>query len=341
MRRSTSRHEFSAPVTTALAKRASYICSKPDCRALTLCPSEEDPFKSIYVGRAAHITAASPGGPRFDASLTQPERSEISNAIFLCTVCADLIDKNNGLDFPATVLRQWKVNHEAFVRKNLNKSVHSLLALRAAIVELGFDGGSQSIEVQKQRSDKKYKANKGELSDRIVRIDLSLSNTGTGTATDIDCSLAFNGSFQVYTLADLRNRWSMFPLDPLRTPTEYFARVFSRRSMPASQRAVMAFSENLSFGVFESLIEAVRAKPRYSVSRPASASIEGTKVLFKVKKLKQNLVQPLESLYIVFRSWSSLKSFTIDYRINLEENAVDRVGQLSVTIRKPLRSSTQ
>jgi hypothetical protein len=44
------------------------------------------------------MTAASPGGPRYDPSLTQKERGEISNAIFLCAVCADVVDKNNGLD---------------------------------------------------------------------------------------------------------------------------------------------------------------------------------------------------------------------------------------------------
>lgn len=109
--------------------------------------------------------------------------------------------------------------------------------------------------------------------------------------------------------------------------------------MPAAQRVHLAFSEDLSFGVFQSLIGDVRPKLSNSVSRPARASIEGARVLYKVKKLKQNLVQPLESLFIVFRSWSSIKSFTIDYRINLEENAVDRKGQLSVTIRKPLTAS--
>lgn len=82
------------------------------------------------------------------------ERSEISNAIFLCTVCADMIDKNNGLDFPADVLRQWKANHEVFVRKNQNKSVHSILALRAPVVDPTFDSGSQSIKIEKQKTDK-------------------------------------------------------------------------------------------------------------------------------------------------------------------------------------------
>jgi hypothetical protein len=111
------RDGFSAAVTNALARRAYFICSNPDCRALTLCPSDEDPTKSIFVGRVAHIIAASPGGARYDASLTPKERGEITNGIFLCTVCADMIDKNNALDFPADMLRRWKSSHEAFVRK--------------------------------------------------------------------------------------------------------------------------------------------------------------------------------------------------------------------------------
>ena len=59
-----SRDDFSPKMIEALAKRASYICSNPDCRCLTLCPSTEDDEKYIYIGKAAHITAASEGGPR-------------------------------------------------------------------------------------------------------------------------------------------------------------------------------------------------------------------------------------------------------------------------------------
>jgi hypothetical protein len=39
VRSGISRHEFSTAVTAALAKRASYICSRPGCRALTVFPS--------------------------------------------------------------------------------------------------------------------------------------------------------------------------------------------------------------------------------------------------------------------------------------------------------------
>ena len=328
------RHEFSAAVTKALARRASYICSNPDCRALTLCPSNEDPLKSIYVGKAAHITAASPGGARYDDSLSSAERSDVTNGIFLCSTCADMIDKNLGLDFPADMLRRWKTNHEAFVRENLNKSVHSLLAARAPVIGLTFDNGSQLLEIRKQKAGKNANKQKGELSNRIVRIDLLLSNIGSGVATDIDCNLDFEDSFQICTLGDVRGLWNMYPLDLFRNPEAYVDRLFSTRTMPAVQRAVLTLSDQIDFGLFESLIASKREKLENTVSRPAIASIDSMRVSFKVKKLKQNLAQPLESLFMVFPSWASVRSFNIGYRINLEENAVDQVGQLSVALNK-------
>jgi hypothetical protein len=123
-----NRDDFNPRIIENLAKRASYICSNPDCRSLTLCPSETDSEKYIYVGRAAHITAASADGPRYDSSLTTEQRSSIENGIFLCSNCADMIDKNKGLDFPVDLLKKWKKEHEKWVSKNLNKSVNSLIS---------------------------------------------------------------------------------------------------------------------------------------------------------------------------------------------------------------------
>ncbi|HXR03685.1 MAG TPA: hypothetical protein VN836_03150 [Verrucomicrobiae bacterium] len=56
---------------------------------------------------AAHITAASPGGPRYDASLTPEQRADISNGIWLCQFCAKLVD-NDEKRFRAEHLRLWK-----------------------------------------------------------------------------------------------------------------------------------------------------------------------------------------------------------------------------------------
>lgn len=122
-----NRDDFDRRTAENLAKRAAYICSNPGCRALTLSPSDVSSEKHIYIGKAAHITAASKNGPRYDSTLTSEQRRSIENAIFLCSSCADIIDRNNGLDFSVKQLKIWKSEHETWVRENLNRSVTLLM----------------------------------------------------------------------------------------------------------------------------------------------------------------------------------------------------------------------
>lgn len=117
----STRGDFAKPVIDSLCKRAAYICSNPDCRTQTLAPSETEPGKHLYIGKAAHICAAAEGGPRYKASMSAKERAAITNGIFLCSGCADMIDKNNGADFSEDLLQQWKTEHEAWIAQNLNK----------------------------------------------------------------------------------------------------------------------------------------------------------------------------------------------------------------------------
>jgi hypothetical protein len=60
---------------------------------------------------AAHITAASRGGRRFDAALTPQQRSAIENGIWLCQNCATLIDRDEAT-YPIEVRRVWKLGAE-------------------------------------------------------------------------------------------------------------------------------------------------------------------------------------------------------------------------------------
>jgi hypothetical protein len=62
-------------------------------------------------GEAAHITAASPNGPRYDPTLTSEQRSSIENGIFLCPTCAKMIDLD-PIKYNAEKLRQWKLDAE-------------------------------------------------------------------------------------------------------------------------------------------------------------------------------------------------------------------------------------
>src|SRR5437588_12432451 len=103
--------EFSEPVKRALASRVGNLCSSPECRALTSGP-QEDPARALNRGVAAHITAASPGGPRCDPELLREEGSSRSNGIRWCQDCAKLID-NDEVRFPVELLRRWQAAAEA------------------------------------------------------------------------------------------------------------------------------------------------------------------------------------------------------------------------------------
>jgi hypothetical protein len=112
--------EFSALVKKALADRAGHLCSNPGCRALTSGP-QDDPSKAVNLGVAAHITAASAGGPRYNPDLLPEERCSPSNGIWLCQNCAKLVD-NDAIRFPVTMLNKWKAEAEADTRSRLGKT---------------------------------------------------------------------------------------------------------------------------------------------------------------------------------------------------------------------------
>lgn len=98
------------PVVRRLASRAGHLCSNPGCRRPTSGP-ESTADGSVNIGVAAHITAASPGGPRFDPNLTHDERSAAANGIWLCQDCAKLID-SDVTRFTRELLLEWKSSAE-------------------------------------------------------------------------------------------------------------------------------------------------------------------------------------------------------------------------------------
>lgn len=103
-----ARDDFSARVKQQLALRVNYQCSNPDCQAPT-SGAQSRPDASVNIGVAAHMTAASEGGGRFDSVLSAAERASAHNGIWLCQNCAKLVD-NDEKRFPAALLRDWKAN---------------------------------------------------------------------------------------------------------------------------------------------------------------------------------------------------------------------------------------
>lgn len=116
------RDEFTLDVKRIVANRVNSFCSNPDCRATTTGPNS-DPSKALNIGVAAHISAASPGGPRY-RPMSKELRSHASNAIWLCQNCAKLID-NDPLHYTEEILRGWKSTAESDARKSLGKTVSS------------------------------------------------------------------------------------------------------------------------------------------------------------------------------------------------------------------------
>ena len=115
--------DFFDAVKRALASRVGNLCSNPHCGALTSGP-QEDPARALNLGVAAHITAASPGGPRYDLDLLPEERSAPSNGIWLCQNCAKLID-NDPARFSVDLLHEWKRIAEADARDRVGKTAPS------------------------------------------------------------------------------------------------------------------------------------------------------------------------------------------------------------------------
>lgn len=107
------REEFSQKVKTTLGQRVNYLCSNPSCHEFTSGPHSDD-NKPLILGIAAHICAASPGGPRYNAAQTVEERKSTANGIWLCDRHAREIDSDH-VRFSESLLRDWKAQTEAFV----------------------------------------------------------------------------------------------------------------------------------------------------------------------------------------------------------------------------------
>lgn len=113
-----NRDDFSKPIKDLLAKRAGYRCSNPECRHITI-GANSNPQKSINIGVASHISAASKGGPRYNPNINSQERASIENAIWLCQTCSVLIDKDPN-KYTVDILHKWKISAEQLSMDSIN-----------------------------------------------------------------------------------------------------------------------------------------------------------------------------------------------------------------------------
>jgi hypothetical protein len=111
------RDDFFSETKDNLARRVGMRCSNPHCRQQTSGP-REDPTKSVNIGIAAHICAASSGGPRFDDQMTAYVRSSAENGIWLCQNCGKVVD-NDPQRYTVEILTKWKQISEDAARAKI------------------------------------------------------------------------------------------------------------------------------------------------------------------------------------------------------------------------------
>lgn len=107
------------PTKIILAFRSGGVCAFPKCaKHLTYDASVG---KDTYVGEAAHIRGEKPGAARYDAAMTDEERDDVGNLIYMCTDHHTIIDKVPE-DWPTDTLMTLKASHEKQVRAAMEEA---------------------------------------------------------------------------------------------------------------------------------------------------------------------------------------------------------------------------
>lgn len=172
-----------------MAHRVGYRCAKPDCGILTRGATSNDDG-TINVGFAAHITAASPDGPRYDPTLTSEQRKNHSNGIWLCGTHAKLVDSDEG-HFTVEKLVKWKrlAERRSFIEVTSSKPSPTGAALADdENVQSAFDllQDYSKSDLSAFQGVSEWPSHAIELNLRLVDGDSAKAFTVSGLASGID-----------------------------------------------------------------------------------------------------------------------------------------------------------
>jgi hypothetical protein len=84
---------------------------------------------------AAHLTAASRGGPRYDPALTTQQRKSVQNGIWLCGLCAKKIDDDPSR-YTGAILSFWRMDAEQLADQDKGRPLTVAGTLRFAAISL-------------------------------------------------------------------------------------------------------------------------------------------------------------------------------------------------------------
>ncbi len=159
------------------------------------------------------------------------------------------------------------------------------------------------------------------LKRRTFRVDIALANDGTTPAEDIDIYMHFPDGFQLLEEDELPN-----PPEPPTPPQE---------PMTEMQRLAnsMNYNRMVPSSVFFNPPDVSPRLPQ-NVSSPSIKRVNSYEVHVHVQKIKHNLQVLLDPLFVIFDSFESAKSFTIDYRILAANIPHEVTGNLHIIIQK-------
>ena len=123
-----TRDDFSDDTKRIAGERVCLRCSI--CGCPTKAASNDGSDKVASIGVAAHITAAAPGGPRYDPSITPEQRKSVDNCIWLCQNHARLIDRDIA-KYPVERLLSIKKEAETKAAQALENGINHINNIRA------------------------------------------------------------------------------------------------------------------------------------------------------------------------------------------------------------------
>ena len=198
------RDNFSAPTKRLLAHRVAYHCSNPQCRTLTIGSSSSG--GTVLLGVASHICAASPGGPRYDATMTPALRSDADNGIWTCRDCGTMIDSDTK--FTVDMLHAWRrKSEEATVREIQTRKI--VIPAEAAPMLEDMDGNAIALAQPAADPALPLRIHAASVADvaKFKKLDTWPEHAVTlGLKAEDD-----QGEYHITDLAARSERWAMSP----------------------------------------------------------------------------------------------------------------------------------
>lgn len=109
--------DYSSAVRAALTAFSAGKCYWPGCGEQLLRAVNGKYRMALDI---AHIYALKPDGPRYNSAMTDKERNDFPNLIYLCRLHHRVVDEGDGSAYPAEVLLQWKNDRETEGQRQLS-----------------------------------------------------------------------------------------------------------------------------------------------------------------------------------------------------------------------------